>query len=120
MKKLVLFFTSVFFLLTIVACEIKLPTNIQTNDPTENIKSETEITEPTEDIPVVDDTNKLVSAENCKHKYVNNICMTCETEYNPLIFNIFSSTTIVYDNDTRNPYGVNVNIYGSDVKIIFY
>ena len=120
MKKLVLFFTSVFFLLTIVACEIKLPTNIETNDPTENIQSEPEITEPTEDIPVVDDTNKLVSAENCKHKYVNNICMTCETEYNPLIFNIFSSTTIVYDNDTRNPYGVNASTYGSDVKIIFY
>ncbi len=75
---------------------------------------------PTEDTPTFDDTNKLLSAEKCNHKFVDEVCTLCETEYSPLIYSLFASTTIVYDNDTRNPYGVNINSYGSDVKVIFY
>ena len=75
---------------------------------------------PTADTPTFDDTNKLVSAEQCNHKFSNDVCTLCETEYSPLIYSLFASTTVVYDNDTRNPYGINVSTYGSDVKVIFY
>ena len=43
-----------------------------------------------EEGPVFDDTNKLLSAENCAHKFVSNVCMVCETEYSPLIYNLFT------------------------------
>lgn len=70
--------------------------------------------------PTFDDTNKLISSQKCNHSFNDNECSSCGTEYSPLIYNLFASSTIVYENNEFNPYGIDLNIYGSDVKVIFY
>ena len=115
MKKLSLFILSILCLLLVVSCgNSSTPTGEKT--PT---KEETVESTPT-DQPTFDDTNKLSSSDKCNHKFVNYICMTCETEYSPLVYSLFASDTIVYDNDTRNPYRINLDEFGRDVKVIFY
>lgn len=74
----------------------------------------------TPDVPVVDDTNKLVSSKTCTHSFVNNVCSKCSTEYDTQVYNIFASNTIIYDNDSANPYNFNISQFGKDVKVIFY
>ena len=70
--------------------------------------------------PVFDDTNKLISSKTCEHVFVNYECSKCDTEYDAQVYNIFKSNTIIYDNDSSNPYNINLDKYGSDVKVIFY
>ena len=87
--------------------------------PTPNVPTQGEST-PTPNVPTFDDTNKLVSSKTCDHTFVNYECSKCSTEYDVQVYNIFKSNTIIYDNDTTNPYDVNLDLYGSDVKVIFY
>ena len=72
------------------------------------------------DTPVFDDTNKIESSKTCTHEFVNYECTKCSTEYDSQVYNIFKSDTIIYDNDSSNPYNIDLNVYGSDVKVIFY
>lgn len=88
--------------------------NIPTDTPTVPVTPTPEVT------PTPDDTNKLVSSQTCTHTFVNNECSKCETDYDQQVFNIFKSNTIIYDNDSSNPYNVNLDLFGSDVKVIFY
>ena len=68
-----------------------------------------------------DDTNKISSnSKTCSHVFVDDECITCFTEYDSQIFNIFKSNTIIYDNDTTNPYHIDLDVYGSDIKAVFY
>ena len=110
MKKLVLFFISIFLLITTVSCDINLPTIDETKQETNEITNG----------PTFDDTNKLVSSHICEHDFKNDICSNCDTTYDKQVFNIFQSNTIIYENDSTNPYGLNLNNYGSDVKVVFY
>ena len=110
MKKLILLFISIFLLITTVSCDINLPTIDETKQETNEITNG----------PTFDDTNKLVSSHICEHDFKNDICSNCDTTYDKQVFNIFQSNTIIYENDSTNPYGLNLNNYGSDVKVVFY
>ena len=38
----------------------------------------------------------------------------------PYIGEVIGSGYIVYDNDDENPYGIDLNVYGSDIRAVFY
>ena len=95
----------------------------KTPEATPTVPTETPTPEETpteEQQPTFDDTNKLDSIRTCEHTFVSLECSKCETEYDPQVYNIFKSNTIIYDNDSSNPYNINLDVYGSDVKVIFY
>ena len=60
------------------------------------------------------------SLSTCAHTFVDNVCTACETQYSPYVFSIFGQNVIIFDNDTPNPYDVNLDNLGSDVNAIFY
>lgn len=58
--------------------------------------------------------------KTCKHQFTNNECRTCGTEKNEYVFSLYGDNTIIYDNESKNPYNIDLNLYGSDIKAIFF
>ena len=56
----------------------------------------------------------------CEHEFSGNTCSSCGTLYDEYIFKLFGDETIVYTNNVTNPYNINLNSYGSNVRAIFY
>lgn len=62
------------------------------------------------------------------HVYINGVCKWCgekgeSTNTNKIadiVYEIFGSDIVVYDNDDENPYGIDLSKYGSNVNAIFY
>lgn len=63
-----------------------------------------------------------------EHVYVDGACKWCAkkeviivpNKVADIAYEIFGTDIVVYDNDDQNPYGIDLNQYGSDVKVIFY
>ena len=64
--------------------------------------------------------------EIIEHNYVGNKCIYCgdvtssTIEVNDYIYELFGQEVNVYTDDERNPYGVDLSKYGSDVVAVFY
>ena len=55
-----------------------------------------------------------------KHSFSNDLCSVCGSYNNELLFKLYGENQIIYTNDIPNPYGIDLNTYGSDVKVLFY
>ncbi len=66
--------------------------------------------------------NQIYSLEEDIHNHIfeNNICINCGSGYNQLLFDMYGYDKMIYTNNTENPYGVNLNEYGSSVNVMFY
>lgn len=70
----------------------------------------------TEDMTIV---AKFVENGPHTHKFTNDRCI-CGSYYNELLFNLYGDNSFLYHNDIENPYGIDLDIYGSDVYVLFY
>ena len=74
----------------------------------------------------------LYNCENCGdsyeeeikklgHNYIDNKCLNCgELLEKSYLYELFGNDIEVYTNDETNPYNIDLNKYGSDVKVYFY
>lgn len=104
MRRVIKLFTILLIIFTLSSCKTKAPQK----DPIED--------NPIEEAPVEDDS----AIKTCKHTYNNNECSSCGTIYDEYIFSLYGDNTIIYDNDDTNPYNIDLNLYGSDIRAIFY
>ena len=54
------------------------------------------------------------------HHYENGYCTGCGIPYIAYLDNTFGSNLDLYTNDEENPYGIDLDKYGSDVIVMFY
>ena len=70
---------------------------------------------------VLNVTFEKSSPIDCNHKYSNGLCEFCGIvkQYNPL-YEVFGYDIEIYTSNERNPYGINLKQYGSDVSAYIY
>lgn len=112
-------FTKRAFVADIISSDITLYAKFEKDNTSETIPNDTPSEEPTPG-PVVNPTGKLTSMKTCNHNFVNNECGYCHTEYDSTVYSFFNENAIIYNNDIPNPYNINLDDYGSDIKVIFY
>ena len=83
--------------------------------PNDNPNVGTESTEPKHNLPGTIDAQAL-----CAHVFNNDVCKKCSTRENPFVFSVFGDNVVIYNNQTENPYDVDLDVYGSDVQAVFY
>lgn len=103
---------------SLTSCEFEL--NINSNDDETNNNDNENTNNDNENTNNDNDYNDNSLIKTCTHDFINNECKLCNTEKNDYVFSLFGNNTIIYDNDDNNPYNIDLDIYGSDIKAIFY
>lgn len=70
---------------------------------------------------VINVTFEKVSPSECNHEYTSGVCDYCGIlkQYNPL-YELFGYEIEIYTASDRNPYGIDLRDYGSDVSAYIY
>ena len=61
-----------------------------------------------------------VSLDNAHHNYENGYCTGCGIPYIKYLVDTFGNDVDLYTNNETNPYGIDLNRYGSNVLVMFY
>ena len=89
---------------------------------------ETPSVEPTE-VPTIDVTPTIEitetptpteSKEHTTHSFINGECYVCHVHNSDFIDSIFGEDTEIYDEESGNPYDIDLSTYGSDVYAVIY
>ena len=117
MKKLVILMLFIVLLLSGCNNNIKQNSNITVNlcQHNENV---TEC-----DLCNKNDTNQddNIIKDLCEHNQNKEECNSCnKEEKKTYLYELFGEDIDIYTNKERNPYGVDLNKYGSDVMVYFY
>lgn len=70
---------------------------------------------------IINVTFKAVDPSECNHEYFSGICDVCGSlkQYS-VLYELFGYDIDIYTTSERNPYGINLKKYGSDVSAYIY
>ena len=130
MKKVIYILSTFIMLITIVSCNNVVDPNTCEHDYQLSEKIEATCQEWGSETYRCSKCQKgyMEDLATVEHVYVDGECKWCAEKEVVIVpnkvadiaYEIFGTDIVVYDNDDQNPYGIDLNQYGSDVKVIFY
>ena len=121
MKKILMVILLILFSVSLISCNVESNIKTESNEQTNNIET---ATNPTEDGETqtngTTDSNDPVTEINPGEEDGKTEVVVEESPSILYLKSLFGSDIDIYTNEERNPYGVDLNKYGSNVSVYFY